>query len=226
MGFYPPTLETNWSTVSYSWWETNLIFSTFYKVVSELEKRFRPFVDTSFMYKDLRYNFTDYMNDDLRESGAIGLATRDWNLVYVPTGLSLFQMTSISGVMAMELAHSLWRRNFHQEDTKGWNDVIHYLENEGRLKTEEYVSEQNLKRFGGAIKVVIPDIAYAILNRKEIMAGIRSGKYPEGFNEYWADPAATSKESSTVLAHKGELELIKHWLEHGAVYGQKVHHSH
>lgn len=223
MGFYFPTLITDWSKTSYSEYDCNLMFSSWFKVLYELHQMLQQFVDATYVFKDLQYEFVDHQNKTLRDAGAIGLATRDWNLIHVAPGQSFLQMQATSAVMSMEPAHSLWNRLFHNEDRKGWNDVIHYLYNEGRLFVREYVTEANLKRFGQSIKVVVPDLAYGIQNRKEIMAGIRSGKYREGYNEYWADPAL-GKEADVVPAHNHELELVKDWLARGAVYGQRHHH--
>jgi hypothetical protein len=221
--FYFPTLISDWSKLNYSEYDTNLIFSTFFKVLVELEKSIRPFADTSLLFKDLEYEFVDHRNLELVEAGALALAWRDKNLVYVEPGQSFFQMQATSAVMAMELAHSAWNRLFYHEDRKAWNDIIHFLYNDGRLFVRDYVTEKNLQRFGQSIKVVVPDMAYGIQNRKEIMAGIRSGAIKEGFNEYWADPAL-NKESDKVPAHTHERDMVAHWLSHGAVYGQKVEH--
>lgn len=228
MAFYPPTESSDWASLEYSTdvKYSYLLFTSFWRCLYECEQMLRPHVADSFnIYKDLRYQFVDHIDDELAEYGAVGLATRDWNKVYVPAGCSPLQMQAISGTMSMELMHSVWKRIFHHEDTKGWNDVIHYLYNEGRLLVKEYRSTYILQHYGTSIKVVVPDMDYAVVNRKSIMEGIRSGRYIEGRNEYWGDPAV-SREYDKVLLHKHELGVITNWINHGCVYGMKASHTH
>jgi hypothetical protein len=218
-----PHVATHFGDTAYSDRDAMLICSAYYGVVRLTLEALEPLVNLEGVNDGLTIEFADHMTLELKDAGAIGLAYRDRNVSFVPTNLSIFEMTARSSTIAMEYFHSLTVRLTN--DWKMFNDLAHFLYNEGYLLTRSWSDPKYLKWFGSAtLTVVIPDVAHGWQHRHEIMDGIRSGKYPEGRHEYWSDPAHSGSIPRAVKADEHELDGIRHWLSHGAVYGQKVEH--
>lgn len=192
----------------YSIKDRNIIETALNKIDFELWNRLRVLVGekaTDMAFLDLKTEITADPNHRLLGPGLGGVATRDINVNYCPLNPDRFQITLRSGVFSMERAHSLIKRLVPKGYT--WIDVIHWLYNEQKLYTVDYRTLWNQFYFGGALKLVLPDITYGWLNQKEIMEGIKSGKYREGKDEYSSDG-----NPSRTYATEHELEHIRRYL--------------
>lgn len=207
---YPQEFKFDWKTCKYSDKDIDLIGLGATRICKLAYEMLAPLVDAGQVFKGLVIEFTDYRTPELLKYGAIGLAYRNRNINYVPAGLSMQMFTAYSGVIAMEMAHSLIERL--TGDLRMGNDLVHWLYNEQKLQIHQYRSQWNLKRHGGAVELIIPDLAYGWQNRKEIMDSIRSGKSKEGLHKYWSDPAWKGDVGAPVAATQHELEHLQHFL--------------
>lgn len=185
---------------SYSRLDQNMIGTATNRIAITVYRMLSPFADEDLMYKDLRIEFVPEQNLELRKYGALGLAYRNRNINNIPRGLGRWTFAAYTGLIAMELTHSVLMRLISH---RAGNDIIHYLYNEGRLLKMPYRSQWNLKYFGGELTLVIPDMRYGWVNQGEIMEGIKSGKYKEGTHEYWSDVSPATRH---------DLEHIKEFL--------------
>jgi hypothetical protein len=204
---------------TYSDEDISLIGITINKITFDVYLMMRPFVDENAMFKDLVIEFVPEPTSELKQYNAVGLAWKDRNLNLFPAGLARglknnsyfdkLDYQSRTGVLSMEETHSIFMRLINN---LAGNDVIHWLYNERFLKTAEHVTQRNLQLFGGSLKIVEPDVAYGWQKQQEIMDGIKSGKYKEGFNEYWSDPAYSRPMPEAIAAGEHELEHVREWL--------------
>lgn len=205
---------------AYSVQDTNLIGTAANKIAFDVYNMMSPFADENLMYKDLIIEFVSERNTELKKYNALGLAYKNKNIDYIPKALGRWMFAPYTGMLSMELTHSIIMRLL---GNRPGNDIIHWLYNEGRLFRREYVSQHNLKYFGGSLTLVMPDMVYGWKNQQEIMDGIRSGKYKEGFHHYWSDPAWKGDPDAPVAAATNhEFEAVKNWLIYGRVHARPV----
>lgn len=174
-------------------------------------------VDVTNVFNGLKVEFTHTREGELQQYGALGLAWLNRNLNFMPANTSRSDLQLYSGIYDMELKHSMTYRLTN--DAYMFNDIEHWLFNEGHLITDNYGSWTNLIKYGGALKLVQSDLRYGWDHRNEIMAGIRDGTYKEKQNLYWADPANAGKTANFIPATEHELSHLRDFIEHG-------HHHH
>lgn len=199
----------------YSDKDVNMVSSALWRtcrVVNEMLER--EGISTDEALKDMTVEFTSMTDHpELKKYGAIGLSffqTPNRNINYMPRSLSRSFLALYSGTMSMELCHSIvWTIS---KNTKIANDIVHWCYNENHLIKHTFASHYNLKAYGGALTLVIPDIVLAWKNREEIIEGIKSGKYivEAGEDPYWTRANKTPASFTAATPH--ELEKIKNFL--------------
>ena len=162
------------------------------------------------LFEGLAIEVADHRTDELLQYRALGLSYPNRNLDYIPSQLNLFDMTVASGVVSMELAHSIVARLFQNMTVS--NDVVHYLYNVQMLKLVTNSNFAFKMWFGGAIKVVVPELAFGIKNKDRIMQMIADGKAPGGPNVYWSAPNSTQQVTAYTAAGEDDYALVKNYL--------------
>jgi hypothetical protein len=214
-GMIPVSCVTFHTDSNYTNNDRILLVNATRRISREVDFKLKPFIDVSKTLADLKIEFTDSQTPELKEAGAIGIATLDKNVNMVPNHLNAWYLSIYSGTVAMELTHSLIGRL--TKDRKKMNDVIHYLYNGQRLSRVDIQNKVYNKKLGGNMRLVIPDIAYGWKNQDRIIDEIRKGVAPKGKNPYWTKAGVPL--NGVIMAHEHEVEHIIAFLT-----GKKLHH--
>lgn len=187
-----------------------MISKAFERTARRAYNSLSPVVDVSHVFDNLKVEFTHTREGELQQYSAVGLAWRNRNLNFMPSNTSRSDLQLYSGIFDMELKHSMTYRLTN--DHLMFNDICHFLFNEGHLITDEYRSFVNLIRYGGSLKLVQSDLRFGYDHRDAIMRGIREGTYREGANLYWSDPSFGKEIPEVIAATDHELEDLRHYL--------------
>lgn len=218
-------------TGNYSFADKRMISEALWFSQFVLRNQLEPLIGAKVgtVFKNLKIEFVSKRDEELIEAGAVGLAYRDRNKIFMPSKLAegwkknnrldRLAFLSHTGVLTMEETHSVvWRlgslpefKNKAYTSGQLANDLIHWLYNEGRLIVKDCLSPYP-QYFGRKLQIVIPDLAYGWKNRAEIMEGIKTGRYKEGKNKYWSDSASIVGWDNRIYSTRHEIEHIKRFL--------------